>query len=481
MHRFKELSFEKTKIIATVGPSCQSAEGLESLIREGVDVFRINSSHTTQKELIFWIKLIQKISTQKNKLIPILLDLQGPRVRTGPLQANTVRLLKGQTVSIVTSPHAGNSSTITTAIRQFPQIVKKGDPILIDNGSIRLKVISVSKGRVKCIIQQGGLLGENKGINLPHAPVTLPALSKRDKMILSTALKHGVDYIALSFVRSQKDVKQLKRFLAKKGKSIPVIAKIEKPRALEHLDDILQVSDGIMVARGDLGIEMGVEKVPSIQKNLIRKANIQGIPVITATQMLESMMQNPYPTRAEASDIANAVLDQTDAVMLSGETSVGDYPIETVKVMSKIINETEKGFVSPQQSVLPSSKNYLDTVLHAISSAARDAAANLQARAIVVFTQQGQVVRYISKLRPACPIIGIARSHGLGRELRLLWGVIPLIMPYSNNLVKVLRQSDTLLLKQKIVKNHDPVIIVSGKQSFPGFRYINKIHRVGVY
>jgi pyruvate kinase len=331
-----------TSIIATVGPSCQKAETLRSLARHGVSVFRINASHTGQKQLKQWFHLTRTAFSGARIQPPILLDLQGPRIRTGALKdAKSIRLVSSQIVQIRASQAPGSGDVITTRCMSFPQMLKVNDCILIDNGNLKLEVTRLRSNQVFCRVIQGGLLGENKGINIPHIPSVMPSLTEKDKKDLSVSLALRPDYIALSFVRNAKDILALKRWLKKRGKSIPIISKIEKSMALDHYDEILEVSDGIMVARGDLGIEMGLEKVPIIQKELIYKAGQSKKVVIVATEMLESMMESPKPTRAEVSDVANAVLDGADAVMLSGETSIGQYPLKAVQAMKRIIRELE--------------------------------------------------------------------------------------------------------------------------------------------
>lgn len=311
------------------------------MARSGVDMIRVNASHADAKSLLEWIKIAKNMSDKKHRL-PVLLDLQGPRIRTGSLKNKEGLILSNrQVVEIVIGNKEGDENTIYTPCDVFSKIVAVGDPILIDNGLIQMTVMSKKKNSVTCRVIHGGKLGENKGINLPHAPSKLPALTEKDKRDLNIGLKAGVDVVALSFVRTQEDVLLLKRYIARKGYSIPVIAKIEKPKAITNYSDILSIADGVMIARGDLGIEIDMEKVPVVQKRLIQRAKGSGKTVIVATQMLESMIENARPTRAEVSDIANAVWDGTDAVMLSGETAVGKYPIRSIQIMRKVIRESE--------------------------------------------------------------------------------------------------------------------------------------------
>ena len=470
----------KTKIVATVGPACEKPSTLAALILAGADVLRINASHTTPARLEEWILLIRRVSGSLRKTVGILVDLQGPRVRTGLLQGGGPLLLKkGKPVWIVPGAGAGADSIITTPCREFPRMVKKGDSVLLDNGLLQLKVLSFEKGGVRCRVMQGGLLGENKGINLPHAPATLPSLTKKDLADLGVAVRHPVDYIALSFVRNEQDVLALKGWLRRR-REIPIIAKIEKPSAVRQIRPILAEADGIMVARGDLGIEMGVEKIPAVQKGLIEQAHRAEVPVITATEMLETMMEKPRPSRAEVSDVANAVFDGTDAVMLSGETAVGKYPVQSVRTMSGILQEAERHLkkFSAEDPRQPARRTTPSPV-HAITGAALKAAESLRAKAIVVFTLSGRTALLVSLLKPACPIISMTSSPAVRTRLTLLRGVIPLPMRRSASTDEMIRQANQTILQSGLLKRGDPVVVVSGKQALPGARYMAKIHLLG--
>lgn len=408
------------------------------------------------------------------------MDLQGPRVRTGLLKgASSLSLKSGEEVVILISTHPGSGKIITTPCWEFPQMIKKGDPILLDNGLIELRVLSVHKNEVRCRVVRGGSLGENKGINLPNAPTVLPALTRKDRADLTVAVRQEVDFIALSFVRSEEDVVALKEWLARRKKEIPIIAKIEKPSALKRIDAILAQADGIMVARGDLGIEMGVEKIPSVQKELIERAQHAGVPVITATEMLETMIEKPRPTRAEVSDVANAVFDGTDAVMLSGETAAGKYPIQAVRTMADIIREAERNVKNFSVNLLQPLARKISTPVHAITLAAMEAAENLPAKAIVVFTRSGKTALLVSLLKPACPVITLTPSDRIMTRLTLYRGVIPVKARHSANTDAMVRQADRLILQIKLLKRGDPVVLVSGRQAMPAARYMAKIHYVG--
>lgn len=473
----------KTKIIATVGPACGSEAKLEALITAGVDIFRINASHTSTDGLKKWIRLIRKASASAKvqKAVSVLVDLQGPRLRTGSLKGEKIVLLcRGDKIALMPGNKPGDENTLYTSCRAFPSMVKKRDRILMDNGLLELAVQKINGTRVDCQVIRGGKLGENKGINLPNAPVTLPVLSAKDKADLHTACRMSVDYIALSFVRHAQDVRNVKEIMKRARTEVPVIAKIEKPRAINDIQDILRVADGIMVARGDLGIELGVEKVPMIQKQLIDLANHKSVPVVTATQMLESMMASSTPSRAEVSDIANAVLDGTDAVMLSGETAVGKYPVECVRMMAQIIMEAEKNMsVRELDTVLNETCENRDLPIHAITLAARNAANDMDAKAIVVFTLGGKTAALVSKFRPNCPVIVLTPSDKVSRKLNLFRGVIPFKVKYQRSVDRMLREGDKTILKTGRFKKGDVMVVVSGRQAFPGSQYMTQIHHLG--
>lgn len=472
----------KTKIVATVGPACETEKKLTALIRAGVDIFRINASHTSPEGIQAWSRRVRRAERRSGKTISILVDLQGPRIRTGKLKDKKPVFLKsGGKVMIAMTSQPGTEMRITTACREFSRMVKAGDQILLDNGLIELRVLSLKKDGVFCKIVIGGMLGENKGINLPHAPVTLPALGRKDRDDLKAAVRVGADYIALSFVRSEKDVVTLKDWLRRRGQDIPVIAKIEKPRAVDRIDPILKESGGVMVARGDLGIEMGVEKVPLIQKKIIDHAREMKIPVITATQMLESMMENARPTRAEASDIANAVLDGTDAVMLSGETSIGRYPLESVRIMAKIIEEAEKGLGEiPMNKILFHShaKNGNGNMEDAIVHAARHAAMDVRAKAILVFTRSGKMVASICKYRPLSAIFALAPSLKVSRRLTIFRGVTPLLFLKQKKLHEIFRSAYQSMLKRKFAKKGDVVVTLAAEDAYPSSSYLTRVSRI---
>src|SRR5438067_58566 len=366
----------RTKIVCTIGPATNSEAQLEQLMRAGMNVARLNFSHGIQQEHEQVIERVRAISARLNYAVAILQDLQGPKIRTGALQdGKPVRLVDGTQVTITTRDLVGNGQFISTTYKDLPQDVKIGDRILLDDGLLELRVVSTNETDVQCLVIHGGVLGEHKGINLPGVAVSSPALTEKDRDDLQFGIKHRVDYVALSFVRSPEDIREAKHLIrqyttelyrGEEERDIPLIAKIEKPEAVEQLDKILEVADGVMVARGDLGVEMPQEKVPLIQKRIIASCNEQGLPVITATQMLESMVTNPRPTRAEVNDVSNSILDGTDAVMLSAETSVGAFPIEAVQMMTRIALETEANYHTIGRPI-----HKHRSLAHAVSHAAR--------------------------------------------------------------------------------------------------------------
>ena len=470
--------FNKTKIIATIGPSSSSRATLKKLLLSGVDVARINCSHGTQSEHARVIKTIRSLAKQMKKNVAILLDLQGPKIRTGTLKGGeSVELKKGKTIQITTKNIAGTSDIISTSYKNLAKDVKKGETILIDDGLIELRALSKEKDTVTCRIIDGGTLKEHKGVNLPGVNVTVPSLTDKDKKDLAFGIKAGVDYIALSFVRSAKDIKQVKSLLQKNHADIPVIAKIEKPEAVDNFDEILKTADGIMVARGDLGVELRAEQVPTIQKQIIRKAAEANKPVITATQMLESMIENPIPTRAEASDVANAVFDGTDAVMLSGETAVGKYSIKTVRMMEKIITEAE---YSPFMSYNLHYKKDPDNLIpQAIAQSCVTILHEVDAKAIVNFSWTGKTAKLISKQRPSKPVYVFTPFTEKYHRLALVWGVYPLLIKPINDARRLIEAGERILIDKGYVKNGELIIIVTGLALKSGSTNLIKIHRVG--
>jgi pyruvate kinase len=453
----------RTKIVCTIGPATNSEERIEALIRAGMNVARLNFSHGKQEEHATVIERIRAISTRLGCPIAILQDLQGPKIRVGSLQdGKPIQLIDQTEVTITSRPVAGNSQTIPTTYKQLPQDVKPGDCILLDDGLMELRVLSANESDVHCQVIHGGLLKEHKGINLPGVAVSAPALTEKDRDDLRFGIMHGVDYIALSFVRKPEDVIAARELIHEyqdnnKQANIPLIVKLEKPEAVARLDDILKVADGMMVARGDLGVEMSLEKVPLIQKRVIARCNQLGLPVITATQMLESMVINSRPTRAEVTDISNAILDGTDAIMLSAETATGAYPIEAVQMMVRIALETEAGDRTAQQ---PEYQQLTQT--RAVSHAARALAEEASVKAIIVLTRSGNSACLISKDRPRTPIIAYTPSERVYRQLALWWGVWPYCIELKGTTEDLIEAVERRLLEDKIVLHGENVVIMGG-------------------
>jgi len=417
----------RAKIVCTIGPASNSEEMIRQLMLSGMDVARLNFSHGTHDEHAQVIQRLRKIARELNRTICILQDLQGPKIRTGRLRDRIpVALQKGQTVTITPRDVMGTAELISTTYSNIASDVKPGEHLLLSDGRIELVVRKLRDGDVICEVLNGGMLGEHQGINLPGTNVSLPSLTEKDEADLEFGMQQAVDAVAISFVRSADDVVRAQRAIASRG-YVPLVAKLEKPQAIDNLDAIMEAANGVMVARGDLGVELAPEKVPLIQKRVIRLALDLRRPVITATQMLESMIENPRPTRAEASDVANAILDGTDAVMLSGETAVGKYPRETVEMMARIVMEAES---HPFPLTVPQhregeSLSIAETICEAMAHAARD----LAVRAIAVFTESANTARMLSKYRPASAIYAFTQSDAVCNRMNLLWGVTPMHCP----------------------------------------------------
>jgi pyruvate kinase len=446
----------QVKIVATLGPATDSEERIEALMRSGLDVVRLNFSHGTQEEHGVHIARVRAVAARLGRPIAILQDLQGPKIRTGLLEGGgPVTLQTGTQIVITTRQVPGNDNLLSTTYPALPSDVQPGDPILLDDGKLRLRVISSGAEDILARVEHGGPLGEHKGINLPGVKVSAPALTDKDRADLAFGLSQGVDYVALSFVRAAADLQEARRAVEALGGKVPLITKLEKPEAIEQLDAILAASDGVMVARGDLGVELPPERVPMIQKQIIRKANQLGKPVITATQMLESMVNSPTPTRAEASDVANAVWDGTDAVMLSGESAIGQYPVETVQVMDRIIAEAEKQIPRPMERSSTRANH-----AQAISRAARALAEDLGATAIACFTRSGRTAQLLSQQRPGVPIYAFTNDPALARRLVLWWAVEPLACAVPPNTDALILQMERTLLERGLAQTGQSIVIV---------------------
>ncbi len=454
----------RAKIVATIGPSSQSEAVLEQLLAAGMDVARLNFSHGTHEDQAARITAVRKVASRLGKPVGILQDLQGPKIRVGNLAA-PLQLSRGEVVSLYaadTTPPSGAQQIIPVDFRQLFDAVRVGDRLLLDDGRLALEVEAVGGESLSAQVQVGGLLSAHKGINLPGVRLRIPGFTAKDRADLSFGLSHEVDAVAISFVRSAEDVRTVRSTMEGllEGRSSPLlVAKLEKPEALDDLDAILAEVDGVMVARGDLGVELPPERVPALQKQIIRAANRRAKLVITATQMLESMVENPLPTRAEASDVANAIFDGTDMVMLSAESASGKYPIESVRIMDRIVREAETHYLEWGKG--PDALEGMEASDTAsMARAAQALASDKNVTAVASFTMQGQSAWLISKIRPRVPILVFTPEEGTYRRLAFLWGVQPQLIPYADTLETMLHQIDQALVRT--VKPGDQVVLVCG-------------------
>nr|YP_002048836.1 pyruvate kinase [Paulinella chromatophora]ACB42626.1 pyruvate kinase [Paulinella chromatophora] len=449
----------RTKIVATIGPSTESADRLKELIIAGATTFRLNFSHGDHSEHAARIKTIRQVAQELNIHIGILQDLQGPKIRLGRFEKGPITVRKGDRFSLTSRPVLCSQSIGAVTYDSLANDIEKGSRIMLDDGRVEMEVESIDRNEdtLHCIVICGGVLSNNKGVNFPGADLSVKALTNKDCEDLAFGLEQGIDWVALSFVKSPSDIKEIKNLIRKCGYQIPVIAKIEKFEAIQQIDEILPLCDGVMVARGDLGVEMPAEEVPLLQKELIRKANSLGIPIITATQMLDSMVSIPRPTRAEVSDVANAILDGTDAIMLSNETAVGDYPVEAVATMAQIARRIEKDY--PQRST---DTHLACTIPNAISHAVSTIARQLDAAAILPLTKSGATAYNVSKFRPSTPILAVTSEVAVARRLQLIWGVNPLLISQQNNTSKTFILAMGVAQKMGILKEGDLVIQTAG-------------------
>jgi pyruvate kinase len=468
----------RTKIVATIGPASNDLEMLEKLVTAGVNVARLNCSHGNYQTHSEAIRNIRSVSRRLNRPVAILLDLQGPKIRVGSLEnGEPIHLKRNAPLAITVNPMLGTLQMIATTYQNLPLDVQPGDTILLDDGLIRLQVESKTRDTVHCKVINGGLLKEKKGINLPGVKVSAPSLTDKDIRDVTFGIKNGVDYLALSFVRTAEDLGTIKAILRRQGAAIPVIAKIEKPEAVQNLAAILDAADGIMVARGDLGVEMQPELVPIIQKNIIAAAVLKNKPVITATQMLETMCVNPIPTRAEASDVANAIFDGTDAVMLSAETASGKYPLKAVRIMAKIAEQAER---SPFLKVnIHHDSDPVDPITHAVAQSAVNILQEVDARCIIAFSVSGSTSKQISKQRPSKPVYAFSSRMDTYNRLSLLWGITPMFIANIENAARLVEASERLLLAKNALQKGDLVVLVIGMGLRAGSTNMIKLHRVG--
>lgn len=451
----------KTKMVCTIGPASDSEQMIEKLARAGMNVARLNFSHGTYSQHASSINIIRKVSTRLNLPIAILQDLPGPKVRTGSLKQREVLLKDGNEFVLSTREFIGDEYKVSVNLPSFSCDVKEGDHIFLNDGAIDLIVLNSSDTDVICKIINGGVLSAEKGVNVPNVRLSVSSVTMNDLEHLSFGLEHGVDYVALSFVREADDIIGVKKYLRERNDSVPLIAKIEKHEAVDNIDEIIAEADGIMIARGDLGVEIPLTKVPLLQKEIISKCNRLGKPVIVATQMLESMIRSPRPTRAEASDVANAILDGADAVMLSGETAAGKYPEQSALVMMKIAMETE--LAMPYHRILSAKADMVVSQTDdAISYAACSIAEQLGAKAIIAYTTSGSTAHRVAKYRPGTPILAITTKDKIRRRLALYWGVYPFITDEYTKLEDIFRQGAQLAIKSGLAKEDDLVVVTAG-------------------
>lgn len=469
----------RAKIIATLGPASDSEAVIRALIEAGVSVFRLNFSHGTAEQHRARLERVRGLAAQLGLPIAVLQDLPGPKLRTGVFPGGPVALREGDTVLLTGRQVAGSATIIPVSYPHLATDVPPGSRILLDDGRLELQALAVEGADLRCRVIHGGMLSDHKGVNFPDVPLRLTALTEQDRIDLAFGLSLGVDYVALSFVRSAADVREARRLIAAAGHTTPIIAKIEKPHALDDLPAILEESDGVMVARGDLGVELPPERVPILQKQIIEQANGCGKLVIVATQMLESMMHNPRPTRAEASDVANAVIDGADAVMLSGETAVGEYPVEAVQMMARIVAEAEKSGRHGDIGGALRECHAAPTYAHAISHAAREIAHDMELKAIVAFSQSGFTARLIAKDRPRVPILAVTPDEAVWRQMALLWGVTPVLSPFAQDTDGMIRLVEEELVARGYLAAGDLVVIMGGMPvAARGLTNFLKIHRV---
>lgn len=471
----KHQEMRRTKIVCTIGPASESDEVLERLILAGMDVARLNFAHGTHDEHARVIQRIRTLEAKLGKPVAILQDLPGPKLRLGDFDGGAVLLRTGAEFMITSRPCLGTEEVAHAPFPDFFRQVRVGDTILADDGLIQLKVLASDGVDVRCQVVTGGILRNHKGIGLPSGRMHQAALTKKDLANLEFGIAQKVDYVATSFVRSGSDLIEVRNFLGAWGAKIPIIAKLEKPEAIRNLEDILQIASGVMVARGDLALEMSIEEVPVLQKFILRQARRYKVPVIIATQMLESMVEHPRPTRAEASDVANAILDGTDAVMLSAETATGGYPVEAVAMMARLALKSEPYLRTP---ALPQADERSFPVV--VSDAACRAARSLHATAIVTFTESGHTARLISQDRPEVPVLALTPWEESRRRMALLWGVTPLLIQQRETLENAVQEMEGVLLAEGWVKHGDTLVIVSGAPMWKsGTVNALKLHRVG--
>jgi pyruvate kinase len=466
----------RVKIVCTMGPATASPERMLGLVEAGMDVARMNFSHGSHEDHEKMYHLVRSTSEQADRAVAILADLQGPKIRLGKFADGPHIWNTGDLVTITSEDILGTADRVSCTYTKLPQEVKPGDRLLIDDGKVAVEVTAVDNHTdIRCLVVEGGPVSNNKGVSLPNVAVSVPALSDKDAEDLRFALGLGVDVVALSFVRSPDDIKLVHEIMAEEGRIVPVIAKVEKPEAVEHLEAIVLAFDGVMVARGDLGVELPLDQVPLVQKRAVQLCRENAKPVIVATQMLDSMIENSRPTRAEASDVANAVLDGTDAVMLSGETSVGKYPVLTVSTMAKIVSTTEGGSIP-----VPRLQHDPRTHGGALTVAASQIARNIGAKALVAFSQTGDTVRRLSRLHCELPLYAFTPVPEVRNQLAVAWGVETFLTDFVQHTDDMFRQVDAKMLGLGLAKPGDYVVVVAGSPpNAPGSTNTLRVHRLG--
>ena len=451
----------RTKIVCTIGPASSSPAILEKMIKAGMDVARLNFSHGDYEEHGARIEHIRKLSAKLGRTVGILQDLSGPKIRIGEIEGGSVDIHPGQTFTFTTREVKGDFERATLPYPDIARRIKQNRMIYVDDAKLQFKVVSANDTEIVTRVVIGGQLGSHKGFTVPGISLDMPSVTEKDKRDLRFGLEQGVDWVASSFVRKASDIEPLHQVMREAGRHVPVIAKVERPEAVRNIDDIVEAFDGVMVARGDLGIELPIDEVPMIQKTIIRRCNRAGKPVITATQMLDSMIANPRPTRAEVSDVANAIIDGTDATMLSGETAMGRFPVESVVMMDRIARRTEKSL--DYKSILASRLDYpTHDVTEAIGEAATSLAEDLQVPAIVTCTYGGTTARLVSKYRPRARIIAAASNDDTARRLTLSWGVFPVYVPMAGDTDSLIANALQAVKERKLVKKGATVVIIAG-------------------
>jgi pyruvate kinase len=466
----------RVKIVCTMGPATASSERMLGLVEAGMDVARLNFSHGSHEDHQKVYDLVRSAASEAGRAVAVLGDLQGPKIRLGKFANGPHEWRTGDLVTITSEDILGTPDRVSCTYTKLPEEVKVGDRLLIDDGKVAVEVSAVEGGTdIRCLVVEGGPVSNNKGVSLPNVAVSVPAMSDKDEADLRFALRLGVDLIALSFVRSPDDIKLVKEIMTEEGRTVPVIAKVEKPEAVEHLEAIVLAFDGVMVARGDLGVELPLDQVPLVQKTAVQLCRENAKPVIVATQMLDSMIENSRPTRAEASDVANAVLDGTDAVMLSGETSVGKYPVLTVSTMAKIVTTTEAGSFS-----VPRLQHDPRTHGGALTVAASQIARNIGAKALVAFSQTGDTVRRLSRLHCELPLYAFTPVAEVRDQLALSWGVETFLTDFVQHTDDMFQQVDTLMLSLGLARPGDYVVVVAGSPpNAPGSTNTLRVHKIG--